>query len=1269
MCAIAAVFALGNVCHAQPAAQAQGENQESASQPTGAGIVNVHGYPELIVDGHPFFIHAAEFSYYRVPRDLWARSLDRYRDLGINTIDLRIPWNWHEPREGELDFDGHTNPRRDLRGLLALISEKGFRLIVRPGPIIGDEWLNGGYPAWLLARAEYQMPETERLDGLFPPAARTEASDAGAGATQWLENATHMRYATQWIAAVARELAPYSSTKTKEIPQPADTDHHRKDDPPAKKSSGPLLFVFLEDSATLKSDEAGVQRFWEYIQKLREALVAGGVEARFSVTAAQAENGFVHGTKEAGIGVAGEWFLKPGDNLPGGDTDTRTLRLSDSDAQTLALLAQSLRTQPEFPAFLGNFQAGWLTPPDDSSPLPSPPFNTLLSSRWLMAQGMGGIEYSPLQESLTPPGYQTVRANREFRWNAALDLTGERQPRAHAVERNAQSLKIWGEFLASAHPRAGIGLVDLRWDLSQTKGLPRQEAESTAAGSRVTLRQVERIAIFAGLPVDIVDPASQTSESLLRHPLLLLIIPDSVRGKEFLPAQTQAALLDYVRHGGALVCNPERPVGALFDEALRGASTEIVRDGLRTTRVGAGKIFEWSKDFYSWVDTSQSFAASLAREESSWAIAELQRTSFQVNLKAPVVQSDGKPSALLVTELLANESSGPLGSLSRDCASQSRCAQGLLSVTNWGSDDSISETLKVLPPNLDSRVTPESDYIELPVQIPPRESLLLPLNVPICSEDSSPDACKDRIVAAGAEVLGMHRDGKALILTFYAPSSATVLLRLREIPGKVDLPAMMPGKPHLLMTDEPRQGGRGGRGDLPPMPTAELNGTDFPERTLDGNYNLTTGIFEVQVPRGAAPHFLRELRIHLNYVPDVPELKKPGKRKGQGYRYSVADAVRLPLGEGTSLPSDPPIISLDKDHNGQLLIETENQDDSPLNLQATVDGPVHGTEALHMRDREDLIETLKIRGTAGTAPDDPPPAGLLRGTVSLNGDRNGDRSSPIEFLAADAETPVHYEYDFERSGAKNWVIENKRLRLVFQPAAGGQAVALVDKQTGFNMTTTVGGFRDLLRLPAAASGAKESALMDTMFNVPYSADWGPGKEDVAIHMTARWPEGVPVSGEIAKTIRMTGKDGKDLIEVDYDLGKSAPRGETNPGAAIVTAFSVPAVEDKGEATQFCWTAAAPAQGTTPDGKETADSTAATCVKFVRGAALISIPAEAVRLEIRTPGRPTLAMEWTAGRVSIEQKRLSARILVEFPALHANGDAAHYVLRYTVQQAP
>src|SRR5713226_5224113 len=170
--------------------------------PAGVEIVSSANEPELRVDGVPFFIHAAQFDYFRIPADLWFRSLDRYRELGINTIDLRIPWNWHEIHDAEFDFDGHTNPRRNLRGLLQLIAEKHLKLIVRPGPLIGDHWRNAGYPPWLLKYSDYKMDESAIEAGLAPLDAELATRNGEAAARDWLANEIRMTYARRWMTAL-----------------------------------------------------------------------------------------------------------------------------------------------------------------------------------------------------------------------------------------------------------------------------------------------------------------------------------------------------------------------------------------------------------------------------------------------------------------------------------------------------------------------------------------------------------------------------------------------------------------------------------------------------------------------------------------------------------------------------------------------------------------------------------------------------------------------------------------------------------------------------------------------------------------------------------------------------------------------------------------------------------------------------------------------------------------------------------------------------------
>jgi hypothetical protein len=1241
-------------------AQSRKEKKEAKEEPPptlGVQLEIVNGYPELHVDGHAFFVHAAEFDYFRIPRDLWSDSLDRYRQLGINTIDVRIPWNWHEPTEGAFDFDGHTNPRRDLRGLLRMIAEKGFRLIARPGPGIGDEWPNGGFPDWVFSTPEYRATRPNLPAGvpLISPHVSTVADAV-------------LPYETKWLAGVAHELVPFIASNTFNV----FVDLPGEDKPKEKKVSGPLLFVFLDDSLELNPANSFAGIYLRYDQKFRETLLAGGLkpgfEGAFAISTPHAGYGFINPGPDV-AGVTGEWFF-----TPTGHPQFAGSHLLDSDSETLALLAQSLRMQTQFPPLVASFQAGWFAPADDVSPPESDPVNTLLASRWLIGQGITGIEYSPLQDTLTPPGYQSESANREFRWDAALDLNGRRQPRAHSVQRNARMLAAWGEFIATSHPRAEIGVVDVRQYI-----YPHQEfADVSARISRQfddSLHQIERVSSFSGYTTELVDPEHQHVDSLLRDPILFLAIPPAMRGQDFLPEKAQTALLDYIRGGGTLVCYPAMPKGTAFDLALNGIALEDVGDGLRAAKLGEGKIIELGADIFSWANLTESFAANLARPEAASASRQLKALIAAAGGLAPIVSLKEHPGALLVSELVPNSSSGMLGMPAADCGKRLRCGAGLLSATNWSGDETVQDTLTIVPPATIPRVPSDEDLISLPVEIPPHESVLLPVNIPLCSagsaENAAADSCSDKIVAAGAEFLGATRSGNALDLLFYAPSKATVLVKLRSTPLNVELPVQ------ILITQNDK-----------PL---------FPERSLEGRFNLDTHVFRVEMPRGAAPDFIRDLRLHLDYTPNVPERPKAIKHRAHDFRFSIADAVRLPLGR-SSLATEPPLVALDTDGSGRLVVQAESDSDSWITMQAVVDGAARGAERLHLEERDEDFATVNLvaSGAANSAPD-PKTNALLPGTLKFSGDRSVDKKSPLTFLMANGDDPVGYEYDFERSGSKNWVLENKNMRLILLPDAGGEIEALVEKATGANLTTTVGGLRDLIRMPNG--NPPEGAIIDPTFNLAYQARWAPENGNPAISLEATLPEGAPISGSIKKDIHLETKNGRETVEAHYlftpspserkpDAAEAPASGHhaaTVAGAKIVTAFSVPAVAQSPDRTQFCWFAtplpekigadSAAANPATNPPKNRAGNPGAIplanpvdaghCSAFAAGGATISLPAEAKRLEVRTDGQPTLAMEWDAGRVIIEQKQFSARLLLELPAAGATGNDAGVRLRYTI----
>lgn len=100
---------------------------------------------DFVLDGEPFRILSGAIHYFRVHPDDWADRIRKARLMGLNTIETYVPWNAHEPREGEWTAEGGL----DLARFLRTIADEGMHAIVRPGPYICAEWDNGGLPAWL----------------------------------------------------------------------------------------------------------------------------------------------------------------------------------------------------------------------------------------------------------------------------------------------------------------------------------------------------------------------------------------------------------------------------------------------------------------------------------------------------------------------------------------------------------------------------------------------------------------------------------------------------------------------------------------------------------------------------------------------------------------------------------------------------------------------------------------------------------------------------------------------------------------------------------------------------------------------------------------------------------------------------------------------------------------------------------------------------------------------------------------------------------------
>jgi beta-galactosidase len=109
---------------------------------------------KLVVGKEEYYPFSAEMHYFRVSKRYWSICFERIRKAGFRIISTRVPWNLHEPVVGDFDFMGVTGHSKDLVVFLELAREFGLKVILHPGPFIGSDWKNGGYPDFL-----YNSPE------------------------------------------------------------------------------------------------------------------------------------------------------------------------------------------------------------------------------------------------------------------------------------------------------------------------------------------------------------------------------------------------------------------------------------------------------------------------------------------------------------------------------------------------------------------------------------------------------------------------------------------------------------------------------------------------------------------------------------------------------------------------------------------------------------------------------------------------------------------------------------------------------------------------------------------------------------------------------------------------------------------------------------------------------------------------------------------------------------------------------------------------------
>lgn len=122
---------------------------------------------------------SAELHYYRIEKKYWSICFERIRKAGFRIIATSVPWNIHQDANKYMDFTGMTDPRKDLVVFLELAREFGFKIILRPGPMVWAQLPYAGLPKGLFndiklfardaSGEEVSLPEAHGIEGGYLP--------------------------------------------------------------------------------------------------------------------------------------------------------------------------------------------------------------------------------------------------------------------------------------------------------------------------------------------------------------------------------------------------------------------------------------------------------------------------------------------------------------------------------------------------------------------------------------------------------------------------------------------------------------------------------------------------------------------------------------------------------------------------------------------------------------------------------------------------------------------------------------------------------------------------------------------------------------------------------------------------------------------------------------------------------------------------------------------------------------------------------------------